>query len=72
MTRRNDDTNYPQDKFPDMIPMHCSLCGSLLGRYSPETQGGLDLRCPSCKSDYKVILTEEATSFNRRNNIRRS
>ncbi len=63
MKRDADDTDNPNGKDLQRVPMHCSFCGTLLGYYSPTSHAELELRCYYCKNDYSITLREEKTSL---------
>ena len=63
MKRDADDTDNPNGKDLQRVPMHCSFCGTLLGYYSPTSHADLELRCSCCKNDYSITLREESTSL---------
>ena len=63
MKRDADDTDNPNGKNLQRVPMHCSFCGTLLGYFSPTSHADLELRCANCKNDYSITLREEMTSL---------
>ena len=70
MIRDADDTDNPNGKDLQRVPMHCSFCGALLGYFSPTSHADLELRCSNCKNDYSITLREEITSLHHKRSIK--